>query len=161
MRRAAKPRLILICGLPGAGKTTLARRLAAQLTAVRLCPDEWMARLEVDPFDGPFRDRLEVLFWVHAQELLHLGQSVILESGFWQRSDRDEKRLGARALGVPVELRYLRTDSDELWRRVQHRNISEDGCAVPLNEQQLEQYAERFEAPDDAETSLFDEHNIG
>ena len=81
-----------------------------------------------------------------------------MESGFWLRSDRDEKRPGARALGVPVELRYLRSDSDELWRRVQHRNISEDGCAVPLNEQQLERYAQWFEAPDDAELSLFDRH---
>jgi predicted kinase len=103
MGHATKPRLILICGLPGAGKTTLARHLAVQLHAVRLSPDEWMAHLEVDPFDGPFRDRLETLFWVHTQELLRLGQSVILESGFWLRSDRDEKRLGARALGVPVD----------------------------------------------------------
>jgi tRNA uridine 5-carbamoylmethylation protein Kti12 len=30
------PRLILLCGLPGSGKTTLARRLAGQLPAVRL-----------------------------------------------------------------------------------------------------------------------------
>jgi predicted kinase len=121
MRHATTPMLILICGLPGAGKTTLARQLAVQLHAVHLSPDEWMAHLEVDPFDGPFRDRIETLFWVHAQELLRLGQSVILESGFWLRSDRDEKRLGAWALGVPVELRYLRTDSAELWRRVQRR----------------------------------------
>jgi predicted kinase len=157
MRHATKPRLILICGLPGAGKTTLARHLAVQLHAVRLSPDEWMAHLEVDPFDGPLRDRLETLFWVHAQELLRLGQSVILESGFWLRSDRDEKRLGARALGVPVELRYLRTDSAELWRRVQRRNVREDSASVPLDRKQLEQYAQWFEAPDDARMSLFDQ----
>jgi predicted kinase len=34
------PRLLLMCGLPGSGKTTLATQLAAGLPAVRLCPDE-------------------------------------------------------------------------------------------------------------------------
>ena len=34
-------RLILTCGLPGAGKTTLARRLAVEHGAVRLTKDEW------------------------------------------------------------------------------------------------------------------------
>src|SRR5205823_1352079 len=35
-------RLILTCGLPGAGKTALARRLAADRGAVRLTKDEWL-----------------------------------------------------------------------------------------------------------------------
>ena len=37
--------LVLIVGLPGAGKTTQAKRLAAQRHAIRLTPDEWMIPL--------------------------------------------------------------------------------------------------------------------
>jgi predicted kinase len=92
--------LVLVCGLPGAEKTTLARRLAEEIPALRLCGDEWMAQLGFDLHDEQARDHVEALFWRLAQESLELGQSVVLESGFWLRSDRDEKRLGARALGA-------------------------------------------------------------
>jgi predicted kinase len=34
--------LVLIVGLPGAGKTTLARRLEVERAALRFTPDEWM-----------------------------------------------------------------------------------------------------------------------
>jgi predicted kinase len=35
-----QPRLVLLCGLPASGKTTLARELADAYGAVRLNPDE-------------------------------------------------------------------------------------------------------------------------
>lgn len=37
-------KLILMCGLPGAGKTTLAKRIEIEEDALRLTPDEWMTR---------------------------------------------------------------------------------------------------------------------
>jgi predicted kinase len=42
------PFLLLMVGLPGAGKTTRAAELAAAYRALRLTPDEWMIAL----FDG-------------------------------------------------------------------------------------------------------------
>ena len=50
--------LILICGLPGAGKTTLARRLETERHSVRLCPDEWLVSLGLNARDEAMRDRL-------------------------------------------------------------------------------------------------------
>jgi predicted kinase len=150
-------RLILLCGLPGSGKTTLAKRLAHEIPAVRLCPDEWMLDLGIDFFDDRTRDRLERRFWDHAQDLLQLGRAVILEFGFWVRSERDEKRLAARALGVPVELRYLEATTDELWRRLDARNGEGVRGAVPITREMLEEYAKDFEAPSGHELDLFDE----
>jgi predicted kinase len=149
------PRLILFCGLPGSGKTTLAKKLEKELPAVRLCPDEWMSGLGVDLFDESIRNNLEIQLWSFAQELLRLGNNVILENGLWSRKERDDKLQVTAKLNVEVELHYLNVPFEELMRRLAIRNTSGDPNTVPLTREHLEGYATLFQAPDKAEMAQF------
>jgi predicted kinase len=149
-------RLILICGLPASGKTTLARQLAPSIPAIRLNKDDWVTRLGHDVWDDEFRVRIEAQLWELTLELLALGQSVILEWGHWARAERDEKRLGARALGVGAELHYLAVPLEELIVRAQRRTESGEWTAAPMTRAHFEQWATVFEPPTDDELALFD-----
>lgn len=151
-----KPRLILTCGLPGAGKTTLARRLAADRGAVRLTKDEWMWALGSSPWDGTTQERVEQELWNLAKEILRLGLSVVLDFGLWARAERDELRTAARQLGVGVELHYIDEPGDELWRRIEARNAVPPWNGKPILRSHLDEWAQMFQAPDAAELALFD-----
>jgi len=150
-------RLVLICGLPASGKSTLARQLASEISAIRFDADGWMTQLGADLWDEEFRVRLEHQLWVLSRDLLAQGQSVILEWGHWARAERDEKRLGARALGVGVELHYLDTPLEELIERAERRIASGEWTASPMTPAHFEKWAAIIQPPDEEEILLFDE----
>lgn len=143
--------LFLICGLPGAGKTTLAKQLEQTRSAVRLCPDEWIAEILVDVNDRAEMDRLravvEAIQWTMAKRLLALGANVILENGFWSRAERASYRAEAEALGAGVELHYLEVAQDELWSRLAKRNANLPPGSFAVTEAELALWWSWFEPP--------------
>ena len=149
-------RLILTCGLPGAGKTELATQLAVDRSAVRLTKDEWLWALGATPWDEPTREKIEHELWRLAQQLLRLGVSVVLDFGLWARAERDELRSAARGLGIGVELHYLDVPPDELWQRIEARNSEPPWDSYPIRRGDLDRWLRVFEAPDAAELALFD-----
>ena len=152
----SQARLILTCGLSGAGKTELAAQLAADRSAVRLTKDEWLWALGSTPWDEPTRGKVEHELWRLAQELLRLGVSVVLDFGLWARIERDKMRSAARGLGVGVELHYLDVPIDELWRRIEVRNSEPPWDSHPIRRANFDEWLRVFQAPDAAELALFD-----
>jgi predicted kinase len=139
--------------LPGSGKTTLGRALESGLGAIRFAPDEWMDALALDYYDEERRGKIEALQWKLAQQLLARNLTVIIEWGTWGKAERDALRLGARALGAAVELRYLAAPPDVLFERIQHRGMENP----PVEREALERWIESFQAPTPEEMALYDE----
>jgi predicted kinase len=98
---------------------------------------------------------LEAQLWVHAQDLIRHGQSIIFEKGLWLRSERDEKRREARDLGVDIELHYFDVPIDELIRRLEKRNSEGNPNGFRISTAEIEEYFRIFEPPDEAELALF------
>ena len=156
MRKANAGRLIIVCGLPGSGKTTHAKELETRLNAIRFSADEWLDALAINLWDEQTRARIEALQWQVTQQLLARGLTVIIEWGTWGRSERDELRLGARKIGATAELHYLRAPIDVLFARVQQRRMEDP----PIKREDLEQWLANFQEPTAEEMARFDEHLI-
>jgi len=148
----SKGTLIIICGLPGSGKTTHAQALAKQSAAIHFDADEWMHDLGIRYLDEASRHRIETLQWTRAKKLLALGYTVIFESGPWTRGQRDVLRRQARELGAAVELHYFTAPLDVLLDRIRRRSPA----GAEITREHLEEWSSKFRAPNCFEMALYD-----
>ena len=70
------PKLIIVCGLPGARKTTHATMLEVKFGAIRFCPDKWIEMLSLDLHDEERRAKIESLQWKTGLELHFLSAPI-------------------------------------------------------------------------------------
>lgn len=152
--------MTLFCGLPGSGKTTLAKRLEAQGRGIRLCTDDWQMELGVDHTDTDFHDRLQRLVYRHALSLLSQGVSVILEDGLWTAGERAEKFRDARACGSGIEFHVFDVPYDTLWNRLLERNQEAAPGAYPMTEDELRRAWDLFQYPSSEELASVDSYEF-
>jgi aminoglycoside phosphotransferase family enzyme/predicted kinase len=151
------PRLILMSGLSGSGKTWLAERLAPILRAVHLRSDVERKRLagigELERTDstlgeGIYARAFTVRVYAHlaeaANDVLSGGYSAIIDGTFSRGEDRNSFRDLARRIGVPACLVQCNASQGVLRHRIAERarlghDASEAGLEV------LEWQEEHFE----------------
>lgn len=151
-----RPRLSIITGLPGSGKTTLAIALARSMDAARMCPDDWMTAAGIGLWDADLRDRTEQFQLNLALDLLRRGRNAIIEWGVWTRAERDDIRDAARSVGAAVELRYLSASVEELWRRICARDLEGKWGSRPITREELKEWMAMYEAPTADELATYD-----
>lgn len=153
-------------GLPGSGKTTLAKQIEKEKKAIRFTPDEWQIRLFGDDFHldpqahNKCHTEIEHIMWELAQKLLLLGNDVVLDYGFWAEEERTFFYREAKRLGVNFEIHALQPSLIKLQERVAKRNqdpaylafqISSEELAAwyqiyqPVTERELKKYANEAE----------------
>jgi predicted kinase len=160
MKLHHQPTLTLFCGLPGSGKTTLAKRLEQMGKGIRICTDEWREYFEIDHRNEEFHEKLQARLYELALTLLRNGQDVILEDGLWQKSERSQKLADAKRCNARTEMHFFDLSFDEIWRRLEERNDKLASCEVPITRKELERYWHIFQRPDEYELSLFDTYTI-
>ena len=139
--------LFMMMGLPGSGKTTLAHRLERERPALVLSPDVWMSRIVGDGYDFKRREAVTEVQLEVAERVLRLGSDVVLDFGFFHRSDRDEARARARAAGAQAQLVFLDPPIQELVRRVEARNAALPPDTFPVSREHVELCATWLERP--------------
>ena len=118
--------LHFICGKAASGKTTLARKLAAQHSAALFIEDEWLTLLEAEIAGladfGHHARRLRAALAPHAIQLLKVGTSVVLDFAGNTPKDRAWVRSIFENAGAEHRLHVI-VASDELCKiRLRLRN---------------------------------------
>lgn len=139
--------LFLLVGLPGSGKTTLAKRLESERSALVLSADEWMSRIVCDGWDAKRRAAVQEVQFEIGLKVLKLGGDVVLDFGLFHREERDRYRAGAVAVGAETKTIYLDVPKDELLRRLGSRNTELPPHTFPVDEAHLDNCIGWFEPP--------------
>jgi predicted kinase len=152
------PRLYILCGLPFAGKTTLAKELEKRFGFVHIDIDQintmFGVGLRGEPISSEEWERTYTEGYKQLEDALDAGQSIIFEGANFTKELRDRIRAIAGKRGVVSRVIYVDISESEARQRLQHNrgtqqryDVRDDNFALvatyfelPAEEEQVIRY---------------------
>ena len=147
-----KPTLYLLIGYPGAGKTTVAGIISEQKGAVHLMADAERHKRFPNPTHSA-EESLQLYDELNLQteKLLQEGKSVVFDTNFNFRADRDKLRQIAEAANADTQIIWVTVDVDEAKKRAVHSQYIRNGYSASMTENHFDQIVSKLEPPTEDE----------
>jgi predicted kinase len=154
--------VVMLCGLAGSGKTTVATILESK-GFVRLSVDEeiWstFGRFGIDyrPEEySTLQKQAAEKVWMRLEELLRCKTPVVIDNSFWKRETRDQYKGLIESCGRRWLLLYLKVAPSVLRARLlQRRKRFDANAAFPIEDDLLNSYLKSFQEPSDEGELIF------
>ena len=151
-----QPIVYVICGFIGAGKTTFARKLEKETGAIRITKDEWVAKIfgnkiTSDKNFEKYDKNITELATNIAFKILRAGKDVIIDEGFWVKSQREDIKKKISEVGAKPILYYVESPVEKMRERVVTRSNIPPEDSFEISGEMFDSYLKYWQAPDGSE----------
>lgn len=135
-------------GYPGAGKTTVAQLIAKQTGAAHIWADLERHKMFGQPRHNETESQELYDQLNHdTEQLLSEGKSVIFDTSFNHRRDRDQLRKIASRHGADTVVVWLTTPSEIARERAVHSQLVRNGYEFKMTPEEFNRIANHLEPP--------------
>ena len=151
-----QPIAYVICGFIGAGKTTFARKQEKETNAIRITKDEWIIKIFGNKITSDknfemYDKNITELATDIAFRILKAGKDVILDEGFWVKSQRDDIKKKILQVGAKPIFYYVESSVEKMKERVINRSKNPTKDSFEISEEMFNSYLKYWQAPDESE----------
>lgn len=145
-----RPQILMVVGLPGAGKSFFARQFSETFSAPVVSLDRIRFELFNKPsFSADENDLVARLAAYQIEELYKTNRSFVVDGGCNVRADRIKLAQQAKKAGYDTSVIWVQTDAATSRARALKRSPrrDDDKYNVSLSDQQYDTFARRFTEP--------------
>jgi len=142
------PKLYFFIGYPGAGKTTLSKKIEEATGAFHIWADDQRHKYFPEATHSEEESiKLYKILNEQAEDLLKSGKSVIFDTNFNYYDDREMMREIAEKSGAEPVLIWLDIPKELAKQRAVCTDVTRNGYKISMSEEQFDAISSKLEPP--------------